>query len=74
MFLHVTHGVEVVQPLSVVDNSDISPTGLTLPLDGLYASFTEGNDPSSSFQAKRMLHERPCVSARVLAHGLAGAA
>lgn len=65
---------EAVQPLTVVENSDISPTGLTFPHDGPYATFSEGKGPSSSFQAKRMLHERPCVSARVFAHLLSGTA
>ena len=63
-----------VQPLTVVDNSDISPTGLIFPHDGPYATFSEGKGPSSSFQAMRMLYERPCVSARVLAHLLSGTA
>ena len=58
----------MVQPLSVVDNSDFSPTGLTFPLDSPSSSFSEGNGASSSFQAKRMLHEPPCVSTRVLSH------
>ena len=43
-----------VQPLTVVENSDISPTCLTFPLDGPYSSFSEGNSPASSFQAKRI--------------------
>ncbi len=63
-----------VQPNSVVDNSDFSPTHLTFPLGRPYSSFSEGNGPSSSFQAKRMLHECTCVSARVLSHLLFGAA
>ena len=63
-----------VQRFTVVVKSDISPTGLTFPLDGPYSFLSEGNGPSSSFQAKRMLYERPGVSARDRAHLLAGAA
>src|SRR5207247_3650177 len=63
-----TSGNPWVQPLSVVDNSDFSPTGLTFPLDSPSSSFSEGNGPSSSFQAKSMLHEHTCVSTRVLSH------
>jgi hypothetical protein len=36
-----------VQPLTVVDNSDFFPTGLTFPLDGPYSTFSDGNGPSS---------------------------
>jgi transposase-like protein len=43
-----------VQPLTVVDKSDISPTGLTFPLDGPYSSFSDGNDSFSSSQIKRI--------------------
>jgi hypothetical protein len=61
-----------VQPLSVVDKSDLSASYLTFPLEAPYSTFSEGNSPFTSFQAKRMLHERPCVSART--HQLSGAA
>ena len=44
----------VVQPLSVVDKSNFSPSRLTFPLDGPYSSFSEGNRPFTSFQAKRI--------------------
>ncbi len=43
-----------VQPLSVVDNSDISPTRLTFPLEAPYSSFSKGNGSFASFQAKRI--------------------
>src|SRR5690349_6580985 len=56
----------VVQPLSVVDNSDISPTRLTFPLEAPYSSYSEENCPFSSFQAQRILHELTCVLAHVL--------
>jgi hypothetical protein len=42
------HEIRVgVQPHSVVDNSDFSPTHLTFPLDDPYSTFSEGNGPSS---------------------------
>ena len=43
-----------VQPLSVVDKSDFSPSRLTFPLEAPYSSFSEGNRPFTSFQAKRI--------------------
>jgi transposase-like protein len=52
--------------LTAVDNSDISPIRLTFPLEAPYPTFSEGNGPFSSFQAKRILHEPPGVLARVL--------
>ena len=70
----VTSSGGLVQPLTVVDKSDISPTGLTFPLGGPYSPFSEGNGPSDSFQAKRMLHEHTGVSALVLPHLLSGSA
>src|SRR5215469_14638885 len=70
----VCSGLFRVQPLSVVDNSDISPIRLTFPLEAPYSTFSEGNGPCSSFQAKRILHEPACVLARVLPHLLSRAA
>src|SRR6266566_6079539 len=49
--------VLAVQPLLVVENSNFSPSRLTFPLDALYASFSEGDCPFSSFQTKRILYE-----------------
>jgi hypothetical protein len=66
--------IQTVQPLSVVDNSDFSPTRLTFPLETPYSTFSEGNGPCSSFQAERILHEPACVLARVLPHLLSRAA
>jgi hypothetical protein len=63
-----------VQPLTVVDKSDNSPSRLTFPLNSPYSPFSEGNSPSPSLQTRRMLREYACVFARVLAHRLAGAA
>ena len=64
-----------VQPLSVVDNSSSFPNRLTDPLEALYSIYSEGKGPlPAHFQAKRMLHVLPSVSARVLAHLLSVAA
>jgi hypothetical protein len=38
--------LKAVQPLTVVDKSDISPTCLTFPLEGPYSLFSEGNPPA----------------------------
>jgi len=57
-----------VQPLSMVDKSDLSPPHLTFPLEAPYSCFSEVRVPSCSFQVKRMLHEPPDVSARDRAH------
>jgi len=43
----------VVLPMLAVNNSNFSPRRLTFPLDAPYASFSEGDCPFSSFQAKR---------------------
>jgi hypothetical protein len=50
------HRLQVL-PLLMVDNSNFSPSRLTFPLVALYASFSEGDDPFSSVQTKRNLHE-----------------
>ncbi len=65
---HVTSSARdaPVQPLSVVDNSDISPTRLTFPLEAPYSSLSKGNGFFASFQAKRILHEPTGVLPRVL--------
>jgi hypothetical protein len=44
----------LVHPLSVVDNSDISPTRLTIILDSLYPFFS-GTSPFSPFQTARFM-------------------
>src|SRR5215469_5803192 len=63
-----------VLPHSAVDNSDLSPSCLTFPLNGPYSTFLAGNGPSCSSQAKRIRHELLCVSALILSHLLSGAA
>jgi hypothetical protein len=57
---------KLVQPLSVVNKSDISPTHLTFPLEAPYASFSKGNGSFASFQTRRMLHELTGVLPPVL--------
>src|SRR6266567_8120767 len=65
---------KLVQPLSVVDNSDITPTRLTFPLEAPYSSLSKGNGSFASFQAKRILHEPTGVLTRVLPPVLSRAA
>ena len=56
-----SHALIVVQPLSVVDNSDLSPTRLTFLFETPYSFFSEETCPFSLFQAQRMLHEQEAI-------------
>jgi hypothetical protein len=57
----VAHFVRLVQPHSVVDNSDFSPTHLTFLLDDPYSTFSEGNGTPPDFRQRECFMNVPVL-------------